>query len=108
MNADKLQQIQAEVNDQRTSAKKPQETFAYKLFRQAYKLAIIWSWFAVLAFIVQATILAFIDSAVFIPGIAQIFLGAAGLSIVLVGGEEAIDGVKSFKGGSGATGSVGK
>ena len=101
MNADKLQQIREEVNDESTSAKKPQDTFAYKLFRMAYQLATWWTVFAVLAFVIQATLIAFMDNPVFIPGIGNIFLVAGGLSIVLVGGEEAIDGVKNFKGSAG-------
>ena len=110
MNADKLQAIDREVKDTATSAKRPEQTFAYKLFRQAFRLAMWWSWFAGFAFVVQAILLVVLDTTVFIPGLANIFLVAGGLNIVLVGGEEAIDGVKNFKGDSGSmpTGSVGK
>ena len=95
-----LDVIKKEIDDPTTQAKKPKETFAYKWLTRAYRLAMIWSIIVMFAIVMQVIVVAYINKDFVIPGLPTLF-GVAGVIVgALVGGEKAVDFIKSRNGGN--------
>lgn len=102
MNSEKLKLINEEVQSDRTPARKPQETFAFKLFTMGMKLAKAWLIFAAGVMIAQILLLLKfgVENPIMLPGIVPLIWVSGGVSVALIGGEEGVDIAKKLREGN--------